>query len=106
MSNCDIFKEDMKNYSVSRLDSLSVSPTGEQIPHRSLHNFDLAIYDKGISSIKRLGEDSSLIATIDIFSPPQVLKTLDEITFNNLVFVVLDCKDRSEHSFYRAVCNV
>jgi len=101
-----IFKRDLAPYTVSRLDSLTSSPAGEQIQNRSDHNLDLAVYDQGQKVVKKLNEDSYTISTIRIHSEPNALKLLDEVPFKGLAHTVIEEKNRSDHSIYKAVCNV
>lgn len=101
-----VFSNDMKTYSVSRLDSLGSNDAGEQIQNRSPLSLDLAIYDKGTKVVKKLNEDSYTIAIIHVHTLPKVLNSLDDITYDGRVYTVLDVQHRSDHSFYRAVANV
>lgn len=101
-----IFKRDMKSYSVSRLDSLTIDEEGVQQQNRTPKSIDLAIYDKGTKQVKKLNEDSYLISTIHIYSEPKKLNLVDIVTFNDLAYEVLESKNFKDHSFYEAVANV
>jgi len=101
-----IFKPEIKEYDIERLDSLTTSPAGKQIKNKTTHKVNIAIYNKGKKVIRNTDEDSYTISTIHIYSESDILNTLDEILFDGMVHIVLEEKNKIDFSFYRAVANV
>ncbi len=102
-----IFQNDIKEYTVERLDSLTTTPDGKQIKNKTSHTLKLAIYNKGKKVVRKEKEDSYTISTIHIYSDVVgSLSLLDELVIDNLTYVVLEEKNKSDFSFYRAVANV
>ena len=109
MKSSLIFKPDLKTYSVSSLDSLSSNAEGIQEQIRTTKSIDLAIYNKGSKVVKKLNEDSYTVSIIEIYSEPHLLSLLDEVTYNNKIYVVLEDNSTPNHqdySVYKATSNV
>lgn len=100
------FQPDLKPYTIQRLNFNEISPDGIQQNTKSPVKLDLAIYDKGTKEVNKLNEDSYLISTIHIYADLGSLIYHDEITFNSLVYKIVEFKNSSDFSFYRAVANV
>lgn len=101
-----IFKNEIKEYTIQRLDSLTTTNDGKQIKNKTSHTVNLAIYNKGKKLVRKEKEDSYTISTIHIYSDTDVLSLLDEIEINGLTYVVLDEKNKGDYSFYIGVANV
>jgi len=101
-----VFKNDIKEYEVKRLDKLINSPAGIQSKQTSTIKIKFAIYDKGTKLVRNAKEDSYSLATIHIYSDLSQLKILDEVPFNDKVYVILEEKNKFDFSFYRATSNV
>ena len=101
-----IFKNEIKEYTIQRLDSLATTPDGKQIKNKTSHTVNLAIYNKGKKVVRKEKEDSYTISTIHIYSDTDVLSLLDEIELDGLTYIVLDEKNKGDYSFYRGVANV
>ncbi len=109
MKSSLIFKPDIKTYSVSSLDSLSSNAEGIQEQVRTTKSVNLAIYDKGRKVVKKLNEDSYIVSVIDIYSEPHLLNLFDEVTYNNVIYTVLEDNSTPNHqdySVYKATSNV
>ncbi len=101
-----IFAPEIKEWNIGRLDFLSTSPDGKQIKNKTSHDVKIAIYNKGKKVIRNTNEDSYIASTIHIYGERDILNILDEIVFDNMVHVVLEEKNNTDFSFYRAVSNV
>ena len=101
-----IFKRDMKIHEISKLDSLTANDEGIQVQNRTSSSVLLAVYNKGNKVVNQLSEDSYVISTIHIYSDPKILNLLDEVTYDNRVYTVLEDKHYQNHSFYKATSNV
>jgi len=101
-----IFKKELKNYTVSRLDFLSSAPDGTQIQNRSPLKLELAIYDNGTKTVNKQNEDSYTISIVSIYCELKLMKLADTFSFNGKTYTVLDNQDFLDHSIYKAVSNV
>lgn len=106
MSSTEIFQDDLKEYTISRLDFLSTSADGIQTKNRTPLVVEIAVYDKGMRLVRKTNEDDYPISTIHIYSHPNVLKILDTVPFKGLDHTVLEEKSTADYSFFRAVANV
>lgn len=106
MKASTIFKKELQEYTIKRLDSLSSGPDGTQIQNRSDKTVSLAIYDKGTKLVNKQNEDSYTISIIQIYCDAKLLKLADIVPFNGLDYTVLENQDFSDHSIYKAVANV